>query len=118
MKIALDFDNCFTLDPDLWIDFVHLAKAHGHEVRVVTGRDDRYDRTTPLTIVENILPVIYTRGMAKRWYVERFAPDFPVDVWIDDLPERILENSPTSPEALAEWRATRPDGQHVGDLPC
>lgn len=107
MNIALDYDQTYTLNPRFWNDFIERCKADEFDVRVVTIRDERYDRTAPLIKLENKVPVIYTRGVAKRWFCSHFASDFQVDVWIDDKPETIIANSETTPEALAAWRAER-----------
>jgi hypothetical protein len=109
VKIALDYDNTYSLDPGFWQQFVWLAEVAGHEVRIVTVRDDRYDRTGPLVDVEKILPVIYTRGVAKKaWLTNNGAGDcWMPDIWVDDTPESILTNSPMTQDGLAEWRATR-----------
>lgn len=118
MRIGLDYDNTYSADPRLWRKFIDAARDYGHDVRIVTARDDRFDRTVDMVALERWCPVIYTRGTAKRWYCLHFVPDFQPDVWIDDRPESILQNSPTSPEDLAAWRTTRPDGQHVEDATC
>lgn len=108
MRIALDYDATYTLDPGFWEEFEEIAGRNGHDVRIVTIRDDRYDRTPDLIELERYFKVIYTRGVAKKWFVSHFVPDFhPVDVWIDDRPETILANSETTPEDLAAWRAQR-----------
>lgn len=117
MKLALDYDGTYTLDPDFWLDVVDLARIYGHEVRIVTHRDERLDRTAPLAKAEQAVPVIYTRGISKRFFCEHFS-DFVPDVWIDDKPESITHNSSISPEGLAEWRASREDGPHIGDIEC
>lgn len=110
MKIALDYDRTFTLDPDAWLSFVASFTAAGHDVRVVTIRDEFHDRTADLVRLEALMPVIYTRGIAKRWYCWHFTDGWSPDVWIDDKPETILGNSMTTPTALVEWRAGRGEG--------
>jgi hypothetical protein len=107
VKIALDYDKTFTLDPRFWFNFIVDARLCGHDVRVVTIRDDRLDRTAPLIDVENDVLVIYTRGVAKKWFCTHFGDGFVPDVWIDDNPRSILENSDATPEALVQWRAER-----------
>lgn len=107
MKIALDYDNTYSADPMFWQGFIKLCKHAGHEVRIVTARDERFDRTEPLEMVEGIVSIIYTRGIAKRWYCEHFAEDFLPDIWIDDRPESILDNSDAPVESLASWRKHR-----------
>jgi hypothetical protein len=107
VRIALDYDKTWTLDPETWRWVVGAFQRAGHEVRIVTIRDERHDRTAPLTALEQHLPVIYTRGVAKRFFMMHFVPDFPVDIWIDDKPETILHNSETTPADLAAWRTER-----------
>jgi hypothetical protein len=107
MKIALDYDNTYSASPAFWRAFGTLARLHGHEVRIVTARDERHDRTAPLIEVEKHFEVIYCRGIAKKWYLTHFGGGFQPDVWVDDKPESILENSAFSPDGLAQWRAAR-----------
>jgi hypothetical protein len=54
MMIALDYDQTFSLDPEFWEKFVNLAQFAGHDIRIVTVRDERLDRTAPMVDVENI----------------------------------------------------------------
>lgn len=110
MKIALDYDLTYSLDPKFWNQVIAAARRNGHDIRVVTVRDDNLDRTAPLLELEQRLPVIYTCGVAKKWYCSHFGDGFTPDVWIDDKPESVLNNSTATPEFLVEWRATREDG--------
>lgn len=111
MKIALDYDKTYTLDPNFWDSFLFLAhRLNKHDVRIVTIRDDRYDRTQPLIELEQRIPIIYTRGVAKRWFVTHFGEGFLPDVWIDDKPESIFQNSSATPDELVAWRAERGEG--------
>lgn len=109
MKIALDYDRTYSADPRFWNMVVTIAKMFGIDIRGVTARDHQLDRTRGLIKFERKLPVIYTCGVAKRWYCEHFT-DFTPDIWIDDKPEGILENSGTTLEQLDEWRANRNEG--------
>jgi hypothetical protein len=113
MKIGLDYDSTYTLDPDFWNNFIALSETMGHDVRIVTARDDRFDRTPALIKLEKRVQVIYCRGVAKKWYLSHNHADFAVDVWIDDKPESILANSTFEPDRLAEWRANR-----IGEAGC
>lgn len=115
MRIAVDYDNTYSSDPAYFDWVMRAAAEYGHEARIVTYRDDRFDRTAALIEVEAKWPVIYTRGVAKGWYCTHFGDGFIPDVWIDDRPISVLENSAGSPESLAEWRGARPDGAHVED---
>ena len=110
MKIALDYDNTYTADPEFWYEFMLDAKERGHDIFIVTYRDERYDMTDGLQfLIEDDFEVYFTRGVAKKWWMNQFAPEYHRDVcvWIDDKPEAILNNSVIDNEGLEAWRQTR-----------
>lgn len=104
MKIALDYDGTYTLDPAFWNQFIQLAHAHDHEIRIVTHRHETLDE---ITDVNPMIPVIYTDGVAKKWWCEHRGDFWTPDIWIDDKPKGILENGPLTMEQVEEWRKTR-----------
>jgi hypothetical protein len=112
LKIALDYDATYTLDPPFWDEVILLIKHFGHEVFLLTYRDERYDWTDEMTHLEEVMeiPVYCTRGVAKKWWAEHFGPG-KVDVWFDDNPASVFQNSSFAPDALAEWRKTDPGGE-------
>jgi len=87
---ALDWDDTFTADPDLWTEFIKLAKSRGHTVVIVTAR--------PESSMDN------PRAFAKRMGIEAIATDgkpkiracddagLLVNIWIDDLPGLLFSN--------------------------
>jgi hydroxymethylpyrimidine pyrophosphatase-like HAD family hydrolase len=102
MRIALDYDETYTLDKGFWGTFINYAKLSGHDIRIVTARDKNID-----TIKEDLgIEVIYCNGVAKRYYVERNT-GFRPDIWIDDCPENIINNSTYTEEELYLWRKER-----------
>jgi len=112
LKIGLDYDKCYNLDRDFWNDVVDLAKKKGHEVRIVTYRSPVDDKLSENQVRSDI-PVIYTDGIAKRffcnWFVDKKSPvdhGWNPDVWIDDRPEVIGNNSTATQEILDNWRAS------------
>lgn len=113
-NIALDYDKTFSADPAFWREFIRMSRARGHEVRIVTARDERFDCTEELFKLERELRVHWCRGVAKRWWMEQFASDWPVSIWIDDKPEAILHNSPMPAPGLATWRTERGEGASYG----
>jgi len=81
MLIALDYDKTYTADPMLWDDFVQLAQTRGHKVKIVTMR-------RPDEAVSNVpVDVVYTSRKAKASIVK-------ADIWIDDSPNWIYQDSP------------------------
>lgn len=106
LNIALDYDNTYSADPNFWIQFIQTSMDYGHNVFIVTYRDDRYDRNSDLEFLNAIIPVYYTRGCAKKWWMNQFAPEehSKVHIWIEDRPESVFENSSFNREQLVEWR--------------
>lgn len=104
MRIALDFDATYTLDPEFWDAFIWLIRATGHEVILATYRHEVHDAHPLIDELKKIIPVHFTDGKAKKPFLE--ALGIVVDVWVDDRPMTILEDSAwgvDSPE-LAAWR--------------
>lgn len=102
MQISLDYDDTYTLDPDMWDNFIAIALNSGHDIRIVTARSPVHD----IIPQEFIIPIIYCDGVAKRFVCHHYH-DFDPDVWVDDKPENIENNSTASRDWLAEWRLTR-----------
>lgn len=88
MRIALDYDDTYTVDPDLWLSFVALAKARDHEVFVVTMRYPGEVTSMDPSLVKLVDRVIPTGRQLKRQFTEKMG--IYIDVWIDDMPEYIV----------------------------
>lgn len=80
MRIALDYDNTYTLDPPLWDSFIVAAQQRGHSVQIVSMRypHERIDAAP--------VPVVYTSRKAKSGVAS-------ADVWIDDSPQWIYQDA-------------------------
>lgn len=95
MKIALDFDETFTEDPVLFGNLVRLAKARGHEVKMVTWRKpEANNEDIELEARAMGIDVIYCSGIAKM-------KCYAADVWIDDSPYAVT--------CHAKWANTQGD---------
>lgn len=107
MMIALDFDETYTVDPEMWDDVISVLRVAGHTVVIVTYRHPVFDadgRMRPLQ--ERGVPIVFTNGRAKKRYTEDMH--LKIDIWIDDNPRAIYEDSSwkhDSPELFA-WRET------------
>jgi hypothetical protein len=91
MRIALDYDKTYTADPEMWDCFITLAKSHGHSVEVVTMRRREWSEAIPEQLSERASRVEYTDRKAKKPHMEALGR--PVDVWIDDMPQFILQDA-------------------------
>lgn len=93
MRIAIDFDDTYTLDPNMWDQILNLMVLSGHEVFCITARPDRHMDKVRETIgkVIGMENCIGTQLLAKRKYVkDHYGLVF--DVWIDDTPDAIVSN--------------------------
>lgn len=102
MNIALDYDKTYTLDPYFWSLIIGKAIAHGHDVRIVTARHETLDKIPD----DPRIKIIYCNGVAKDFYCRWFVDWIP-DVWIDDNPKSVYNNSTATADQLQEWRKTR-----------
>lgn len=90
MIIALDYDDTYTADPDLWDSFIENAVNSGHRVIVVTCRRDTRENRDECRVPDIAWnDHFFTNLSPKRWYME--DKEISVDIWIDDLPESIKE---------------------------
>jgi len=88
MLVALDYDGTYTKDPELWLLFIKLAQARGHEVVVATMRtfEETHDMDERLTdLINRVVP---TDRMAKKPFLASYG--MRPDIWIDDQPEFLL----------------------------
>jgi hypothetical protein len=78
--IALDFDETYTADPELWKAFIKAAQNRGHVITFVTFRNpDGMNRDIEEACNETGLCVVYSAGRQKQHV-------FVADIWIDDMP--------------------------------
>jgi FkbM family methyltransferase len=89
LRIALDWDDTYTRDPAAWAQVVAALTAAGHEVVLVTAREDT-ERNWKLCKIPGVLAHrrYFTGHKPKRQWME--ARGVSVDIWIDDRPEAIV----------------------------
>lgn len=91
-KIALDFDDTYTADPELWSAFVKLAIHRGHQVYCVTARHNTEENTDAINEAfeeQGIqLPIIFSNMGSKADEVQRRG--LKIDIWCDDSPWAIV----------------------------
>lgn len=88
LVIAIDFDETFTADCQLWCEFILNAQKRGHKVICVSARRNEFSHRRELTeALPEGVEVLLSYGTPKRMYAE--AHGHQVDIWIDDLPEAI-----------------------------
>lgn len=103
--IALDFDETYNTMPDMYDEIINVFQGYGFKVILATYRHPTSDYDPLFERLEDQgVPVYCTDGKAKKKYMEDLG--IKVDIWIDDNPRSILEDSAwkhDSPE-LHAWR--------------
>ena len=89
MRIALDYDDTFTLDKPLWRKFVADVLVNpNNSVTFVTFRgSDWINEDIEADAKDMGIEIVYTNGSQKMSV-------FKADVWIDDRPELIVNLEP------------------------
>lgn len=93
MIFGLDYDGTYTETPELWLGFIGRARAEGHQVVVVTWRNDydhkQWDNTQLNELLEqgHVDGIVYADLKPKR--TAALKEGWEVDVWIDDMPEAV-----------------------------
>ena len=88
MLLALDYDECFALDPLGWQDALETFKAHGHSVVGVTMRYEREKEDMSPLYFGVCEKVYFTGRLGKRKFLENL--DVYPHVWVDDTPEFVV----------------------------
>ena len=89
MIIAIDFDNTWTADPELWRQFVFTARNRGHNCIIATNRSKWSEDMDKYNLGSGIV-IIYCGGEYKE--VACLKAGWKVDVWIDDSPRMIQQS--------------------------
>jgi hypothetical protein len=105
MRIALDYDGTFTEDRGFWTEFISRAQDRGHTIHIVTFRTKGIDDIPEEQELKSWMDVetVYTDRNAKRRFCDEQG--LQIDVWIDDQPELIVNESTWDAKQLAAWRA-------------
>lgn len=90
MILALDYDGTYTKDPAMWLSAIQVFRAAGHEVFCCTMRTPE-EVLSMDPALRSLVMVVPTSREAKGPFVK--ALGIPVDIWIDDSPMLILQNS-------------------------
>lgn len=84
ISFGLDWDDTFTADPDLWREFVRLARARGHMVTIVTARHGEKSDEVRSEARALGIEALFTAGQPKISAAD--SQGLLVNVWIDDMP--------------------------------
>ena len=88
MIIALDYDETFTIEPDMWMDFLRMAQAWDFQVIIATGRKGwTPDIERQRHNLEKFDDIVFCGDEYKSSACK--GAGYEVNVWIDDMPQMI-----------------------------
>lgn len=89
MKIAIDYDGTYDLDPKLWNQIISTMRLHENEVYLVTSRypDEVDNYILNALLATRTDGIFYTSKRAKQDYMKERG--IKIDVWIDNEPQFI-----------------------------
>jgi hypothetical protein len=86
--IAIDFDDTFTADPEVWSNIIRLLQLHGYTIICATSR--KFSHWEECHLKENLpigVKIVFCGNKFKRPACK--AAGYNVTIWIDDTPEGI-----------------------------
>ncbi len=92
MLIALDYDDTYTADPDMWDQFIENARMRGHSIVVATMRYSKIEGDdVRAALAEKVDLIVFTERKAKKQFLRnnQIIPD----IWIDDNPDWLYEDA-------------------------
>lgn len=88
MKIAIDYDDTYSADRELFSGLIMAAKRRGHDVRFVTARHQHRANSDINADAKGLgIDIIFTDGRQKQPVTQDAG--WEPDVWIDDQPSAI-----------------------------
>jgi hypothetical protein len=94
MIISIDYDNTYTVDPELWDQFAKNAILRNHTVYCVSARSENMMADAKNSIGQIIGPAncFGTNFQPKKDFMWN-NHKIKIDVWIDDTPEYITNTT-------------------------
>ena len=104
LNISLDYDNTYTADPKGMKALIRCLQSSGHTVFCVTMRHAEIDWNEDFKELKEKYDVetIFCDGRAKRKVTQ--DRNIGIDIWIDDTPKGVDEDSPFTGQELLDWR--------------
>ena len=102
MRIAIDYDDTYTRDPEMWNEVIVILKSYGHDVRCVTSRRRTQDNVSDIISSGIELPLVFCGYNAKAEFAR--AEGLPIDIWIDDHPYTIDPDGREQKPQYEKWK--------------
>lgn len=105
LRIAVDYDDTFSADTEMFRELIETMLRRGADVRIVTARGEegkiyetvrgpikvrKGNNADLLSDIEGLgIDVMYCGWQQKRTYCRNHG--WQPDIWMDDMPEAIVE---------------------------
>jgi hypothetical protein len=91
--IAIDFDDTFTADVNLWSNIIRMMQSAGNTIICATARvDTPGNRSGLAAVLPSGVKLVFCGTTPKR--TACVAAGYEVSIWIDDFPEGIGDRGP------------------------
>lgn len=88
----MDYDGTYTADPEMWELFVANARCRGHSVIVATMRHSDLEGDEVRKALGGLVDlIVFTERKAKKQFLRNMQ--IIPDIWIDDNPDWLYEDS-------------------------
>ena len=100
MHIALDYDDTYTRNPDMWDKIIKKMRKAGCTVCIVSDRGNDASDMVKAHLEDRVDAFYFTDGEAKKpWMLNK---GLKTDIWIDDCPENILYDKDKSEDGTGD----------------
>lgn len=90
MLIAIDYDETYTRNPQMWDKVIDTLLWHGNKVICTTSRRETMGNWEEIGRELPTIPIVFCNYRAKAGEVRKAG--YCVDIWIDDNPHSIDPN--------------------------
>lgn len=87
---VLDYDNTFSINPDMWVQLVKVINTSGYRVIGATARN-RYEAIKDTRYLNVCDVVVYCAGNSKQKVLQNLHIGDSI-IWIDDDPQYIVHS--------------------------
>jgi hypothetical protein len=87
---VLDYDNTFSVNPEMWMQIVKIIKTNGYKIIGATARN-RYEEIKDSRYFDACYMVVYCAGNSKQKVLQNMHIDDNI-IWIDDDPQYIVHS--------------------------
>lgn len=93
LNIAIDFDDTFSTDPQMFKEIIKIFRSRGHNVYLVTYRCGDINHVSNLDIFayqSNFDGIFFTQYESKKDFMDK--QKIKIHIWIDDNPYSIIDS--------------------------